>query len=185
MGVTPSAHLHLCLNLLISSWTPGEDRQQNRLWADGHTYVQKVPAQTLEAFTVQIISRLDATADKKWSCDVIRAWQLLPSSLVAPVLPFVEVLTHMSTNRSRRIRFLRLDQGQQLSRDQTGPTADPRLHRGGGGQRRRSHQVCHMLLLQRPPVISNNQVKAPDVGGSVSSRLSPRSNLLPVVFLTK
>lgn len=62
----------------------------------------------------------------KKSCDIIRVLQLLTPSLVGPVLPFVEVLTHMFINRNRRIRFFRLDQGQQLSRDQfLGPLSTP------------------------------------------------------------
>lgn len=47
----------------------------------------------------------------KRPCDIIKVLQVLTSSLVGAVLPFVDVLTHMFTNRSRRIRFFRVDQG--------------------------------------------------------------------------
>lgn len=113
---------------------------------------------------------------------------VLTSSLVGPLSPSVEVLTHMFTNRSRRIRFFRLDQLSSCPETSLVPltgglrpqgSEPPGVAGSGGAQRRRSHQVCHVLLLQRLPVISETSfhVKAPDAGGFVLSHLSLRGQL--------
>lgn len=140
-------------------------QQKLRLWVDDHTCeplaLSSSPApaeatrRTLELFTGSDVS-VAAIPPLRRSGHVTRS-RRGTCSLVGPVLPFVEVLTHMFPNRSRGIRLSRLDPGQQLSRDQSAPSfhSGPtgrvhggrlRVDRGGGVMGSATCLYCSGLL---------------------------------------